>query len=344
MKKIQFFALGTIVSLGAFFTSCGGGISTDATLKSEKDSVSYAYGVSLYEQGLSAHLQQLGLVTDTASLRVNYQSQIAAATDPAKKSELEKEFKTKLDSVVSANSKNTAEFLKGLQESISAPESKDAYLTGVNIGTQISKQMFPYFVGQVYGPDAKAEDKISKDLFLSGLAAAIGKKKLAVENPTEIIDNKVQAAQEAARLKQEEQMKAQYTEQIEAGKKFLEENKAKEGVVTLPDGLQYKVIKEGTGAKPTSTDVVKVHYHGTLIDGTVFDSSVKRGEPATFNVSAVIKGWTEALQLMPVGSKWIIYVPYDLAYGAQERGAITPFSTLIFEVELLNIEAPAAQQ
>lgn len=133
-------------------------------------------------------------------------------------------------------------------------------------------------------------------------------------------------------------MKKQYTPQIEAGQKFLDENKAKEGVVTLPDGLQYKIVKEGTGAKPTATDIVKVHYHGTLLDGTVFDSSVDRKEPATFNVSAVIKGWTEVLQLMPVGSKWTVYIPYDLAYGAQDRGTIKPFSTLIFDIELLDIE------
>jgi len=125
----------------------------------------------------------------------------------------------------------------------------------------------------------------------------------------------------------------------EKGAKFLEENKKKKGVTTLPSGLQYEVITMGTGAKPSLTDRVKVHYHGTLTDGTVFDSSVQRGEPATFGVTQVIKGWTEALQLMPVGSKWKLYLPYDLAYG--DRGApggkIGPYATLIFEVELLEI-------
>ena len=123
------------------------------------------------------------------------------------------------------------------------------------------------------------------------------------------------------------------------GEKFLEENKTKEGVVTLPSGLQYKVIVEGTGEKPGPTDVVKVHYHGTLIDGTVFDSSVERGEPISFPLNGVIPGWTEGLQLMPTGSKYILYVPSHLAYG--ERGAgqmIGPNTTLIFEVELLEIE------
>ena len=102
--------------------------------------------------------------------------------------------------------------------------------------------------------------------------------------------------------------------------------------------MQYKVITNGTGEKPTATDRVKVHYHGTLMDGTVFDSSVERGEPTVFGVGQVIKGWTEALELMPVGSKWILYIPYDLAYGGRDAGKIKPFSNLIFEVELLEIE------
>ena len=125
---------------------------------------------------------------------------------------------------------------------------------------------------------------------------------------------------------------------VEEGRKFLAENSKKENVVTLESGLQYEVIKNGEGAKPTLNDQVTTHYHGTLIDGTVFDSSVERGEPASFPVSGVIKGWTEALQLMNVGSKWRLFVPYDLAYG--ERGAgpkIGPFTTLIFEVELISI-------
>ena len=124
----------------------------------------------------------------------------------------------------------------------------------------------------------------------------------------------------------------------EEGQAFLAANARRPEVVTLPSGLQYEVVHEGTGAKPKASDTVEVHYHGTLIDGTVFDSSVERGEPATFRVNGVIKGWTEALQLMPVGSKWTLYIPYDLAYGTQDMGDIKPYSTLIFEVELLGIE------
>ncbi len=126
---------------------------------------------------------------------------------------------------------------------------------------------------------------------------------------------------------------------LEKGQQFLDENSKKEGVHTLPDGLQYKVLKEGTGTKPKATDTVVVHYRGTLIDGTEFDSSYKRNEPAEFPVNRVIKGWTEALQLMPEGSKWMLYIPSRLAYGERGApGAIGPNETLVFEVELLKVK------
>lgn len=122
------------------------------------------------------------------------------------------------------------------------------------------------------------------------------------------------------------------------GQAFLDSNKSKPGVVALPSGLQYQVIKEGTGAKPTLTDKVKVHYEGKLLNGKIFDSSIQRGEPIELNVNGVIPGWTEALQLMPVGSKWKLFIPSDLAYGDNGAGAdIKPGSTLIFDVELLDI-------
>ncbi len=138
--------------------------------------------------------------------------------------------------------------------------------------------------------------------------------------------------------KLEEEAKAQFAQVREEGEKFLAENAKRANVVTLPSGLQYEIITETIGQKPVATDKVKVHYHGTLIDGTVFDSSVRRGEPATFGVTQVIQGWVEALQLMPVGSKWKLYIPYNLAYGENGAGQmIAPYSTLIFEVELLEI-------
>lgn len=135
------------------------------------------------------------------------------------------------------------------------------------------------------------------------------------------------------------QMQKEITEKNAAeGKKFLDENKKRENVVTLPSGLQYEIIKEGNGEKPKATDKVKCHYHGTLTNGQVFDSSVQRGEPAVFGVNQVIPGWVEALQMMPVGSKWKLYIPSELAYGERGAGdAIAPNSALVFEVELLDI-------
>ncbi len=141
------------------------------------------------------------------------------------------------------------------------------------------------------------------------------------------------------RKKQEEKMAIAGEENKKEGEAFLAANKGKDGVVALPSGLQYKILKEGTGPKPAATDSVVCNYRGTLINNTEFDSSYKRGQPATFPVTGVIKGWTEALQLMPVGSKWELFVPAELAYGPRSAGPdITPNSTLIFEVELLSIQ------
>jgi FKBP-type peptidyl-prolyl cis-trans isomerase FklB len=152
------------------------------------------------------------------------------------------------------------------------------------------------------------------------------------------------ALQTEVRAKEEAKSKAAAVENKKSGEAFLAANKAKEGIVTLPSGLQYKVIKEGTGPKPTAEDTVLCHYRGTLVDNTEFDSSYKRGEPLKIPVGGVIKGWTEAIQLMPVGSKWQLFIPSDLAYG--ERGApgspIGPNSALIFDVELISVEPKQA--
>ncbi len=161
---------------------------------------------------------------------------------------------------------------------------------------------------------------------------------------TEVINNTTpsMSPQEANQLLQDFFSKRQdemLSNNLESGRAFLEENKKKENVVTLDSGLQYEILTKGTGAIPKATDSVKCHYHGTLLDGTVFDSSVQRGQPAVFGVNQVIKGWVEALQLMPVGSKWKLYIPSELAYGEQGAGgSIEPNSALVFEVELLGIE------
>ena len=190
-----------------------------------------------------------------------------------------------------------------------------SYSLGVNIGENLKKSSF---------------ENINLNNFEAGI-----KDVLEEEVEPKISDNQAQAIINSY-FSKKQQKENEYV--IEEGVNYLRENAKREGVTTLPSGLQYKVINEGTGPKPNIEDNVTTHYHGTLIDGTVFDSSVDRGEPASFSVGGVIKGWTEALQLMSVGSKWKLYVPYDLAYG--ERGAgpkIGPYSTLIFEVELISI-------
>lgn len=135
----------------------------------------------------------------------------------------------------------------------------------------------------------------------------------------------------------QEQINKAAGETLKKGEEFLAENAKRPGVVTLPSGLQYEILSAGTGRKPSATDRVQCHYHGTLIDGTVFDSSVQRGEPAVFGVNQVIPGWVEALQLMPEGSRWKLYIPSKLAYGERQAGSIPPNSALVFEVELIKV-------
>ena len=171
--------------------------------------------------------------------------------------------------------------------------------------------------------------KLQVEDFVKGLEDVLGEKQPAIsyEEAKQVINDYFMKLQQE-RLEINKQ----------AGAEFLEINRHKAGVVELPSGLQYEILKQGTGAKPSASDKVKCHYHGTLINGTVFDSSVQRGEPATFGVSQVIPGWVEALQLMPVGSKWRLFIPSNLAYGEQGAGdVIEPNSTLIFDVELLDI-------
>jgi FKBP-type peptidyl-prolyl cis-trans isomerase FkpA/FKBP-type peptidyl-prolyl cis-trans isomerase FklB len=156
-----------------------------------------------------------------------------------------------------------------------------------------------------------------------------------------------QEMQQAMMKMQQDRMasrKKEAEENIKKGKDFLEKNKSKEGVKVTESGLQYKVMKEGTGTSPKKSDTVKVHYKGTLIDGTEFDSSYKRKEPAEFPVTGVIKGWTEALMLMKTGGKWELYIPAELAYGEMGRPSIPPNSTLVFEVELIEIVDPNAKK
>ena len=223
------------------------------------------------------------------------------------------------------------EFIKGLNEGVKeTSKKKDAYYAGLQIGQQIKNQMIKGVNKELFGADSTKT--ISVDNFMAGfVAGTLGKnQKMTMQQAKEYTQKNMEAIKAKS-------MEKAYGANKKAGEDFLAANKAKPGVVTTASGLQYKIVKAGTGAIPSDTSKVKVNYKGTLIDGTEFDSSYKRKEPATFVANQVIKGWTEALKLMPVGSKWIIYVPQNLAYGSRDAGQIKPFSTLVFEVELLEI-------
>ena len=186
-----------------------------------------------------------------------------------------------------------------------------------------------YALGVQVGQALKSFDiDLNKTLFDRGLVDSMGDKELAMT---------MQECVQHVNTYRTEQASRKAAKNLEDGQKYLKENGEKEGVTVLPSGLQYKILTEGEGPKPTAEDRVKVHYRGTLIDGSEFDSSYSRNAPATFGVTQVIKGWTEALQLMPVGSKWMLYIPANLAYGERDRPSIPGNSTLIFEVELLEI-------
>lgn len=337
MKRKNIFALSVIAGFGFLVASCTGTSSPKASLKSATDSISYAYGVSTAEQGLVQFLEQSGVLESASAFEYDYQMRIAAEADSVKKQELQKELKLKLDSLNKINAPKLDEFIKGLKAAINL-EKKSPYAQGLGVGIQFSQQMLPQANPMLFGEDSTK--KIDNNQLLAGLIDVLKNKQTAMEKSeaSTYIQGKIEAAREIERAKQEEELKVQYKDTIAAGEKFFADNAKREGVVTLPSGLQYEIVKEGKGEIPTETDRVKVHYHGTLINGTVFDSSVERKEPAVFGVNQVIPGWTEALKLMPVGSKWKLYIPYNLAYGARDQGVIKPFSTLIFDVELLGIE------
>jgi FKBP-type peptidyl-prolyl cis-trans isomerase FklB len=216
-------------------------------------------------------------------------------------------------------------------------KDKASYAVGLNVGRNLGAQLNQQSVD------------IDQAILLRGVKDALaGGKTLLTDDEVKAVltqlQTEVRARQQEKMKVEQEKMKVVAEENKKEGTEFLEANKTKEGVVTLPSGLQYKIVTEGTGPKPTAGDTVSCNYRGTLLNGTEFDSSYKRGQPASFPVNGVIKGWTEALQLMPVGSKWQLFIPPDLAYGDQgpdPRSGIGPGATLIFEVELLSIKEKA---
>ena len=225
-------------------------------------------------------------------------------------------------------------FLEGFIEASTKTSKKDkAYMAGLQIGQQVAVDMFEGINQQIFGGDSL--QSLNKADFLAGFIAAVkGNAAFTLDSARVYVETHADAIKAKA-------LESRYGENKAAGEAFLAENAKKEGVVTTESGLQYKVIKEGKGEVPTATSTVKVNYKGTLIDGTEFDSSYKRNEPTTFRANQVIKGWTEALTMMPVGSKWELYIPQELAYGDREAGdQIKPFSALIFEIELLEVVQP----
>jgi FKBP-type peptidyl-prolyl cis-trans isomerase FklB len=230
------------------------------------------------------------------------------------------------------DSTHLADFVEGFKEAIAAAgdSSKQARIKGMDIASQLQQRMLP----SIKQDFTDTPDSIVEQLLFRGFTDAIlGDTLVMKQQAAEEFFKQKQATNKAAK---EEKL---YGANREAGRKFLAENKQKEGVISTPSGLQYKILVKGDGEVPQRTDKVKVHYEGRLVDGTVFDASSKHGtEPSSFRADQVIKGWTEALTMMPVGSKWQLYIPYELAYGERNMGNIKPFSMLIFDVELVGID------
>ena len=241
-------------------------------------------------------------------------------------------LKMNLQQQMGIDSTQYDEFIKGFNEGFKYADNdkKRAYCIGIAMGLQMSEQA-EAMSNQIFAGDSTKT--LSKRDIVAGVVAGLtGKKQMmTVEQAQKTAQQKMQALRES-------QMSKAFGPQMKKNEAWLAANAKKEGVKVLPSGLQYKVITEGTGATPTATSVVKVNYEGKLIDGTVFDSSYKRGEPAEFRVNGVIPGWAEALTMMKAGSKWEIYIPAKLGYNDQQMPNIPPFSTLIFTVELLEVK------
>lgn len=227
-----------------------------------------------------------------------------------------------------------ADFLRGFDDptETEATKRQRAYLAGIEFRQQLNTRMIPHVNSQIARNDSSAT--LNEEEFVKGFRYGISEK-----NPTLTPDSAMVLVNKNMTYYQNQRMEKTYGDYRREGEAFLEANAKKREVKVLDDGVQYKVITEGTGTEhPTATSTVKVHYEGKLIDGTVFDSSYQRKQPASMPLNRVIKGWQSAVQHMTTGAKWEIYIPYTLAYGSAEQGKIKPFSVLIFTIELLEIE------
>ncbi len=320
--KIKIVIVALVLGLGTL--SCQNK-SANVEVKTHVDSVSYIMGV-LDGERLNQSFAQAGL--DSI---IDVKAYLDALMDGAHKKELRlnpdsnqmvmqnffRSFQMHMMSARQDTTGNAPKFeaAKSLIDSVS-------YLMGAGDGKGLIESF----------QKAGLDTLVSVEIYLNALVTSAKKEEVKIEGESnlEMVNNFFNDIKE-------KDMMAKYGDNKRAGEEFLAKNKAEEGVIETASGLQYEVITEGKGARPVFTDKVKVHYTGTLIDGTVFDSSVERNEPAVFGVGQVIKGWTEALQLMPVGSKWKLYIPYGIAYGTRDMGEIKPYSMLTFEVELLEI-------
>ena len=224
-----------------------------------------------------------------------------------------------------------ADFIKGLNEGANSGDDKKkaAYYAGIQIGQQIANQWVSGMNRELFGDDSTKT--ISLKNLMAGFVSGIKANGLMTVDSAQVLAQSMMSAIKAKELEKT------YGGNKEAGEKFLAANKTKEGVKTLPSGVQYKVIKEGNGPIPADTSLVKVHYEGKTVEGKVFDSSYERGEPINLRCNQNSKGWTDAMVHMPAGSVWEVYIPQDLAYGEREQGDIKPFSALIFKIELLEV-------
>ncbi|MBI9068145.1 MAG: FKBP-type peptidyl-prolyl cis-trans isomerase [Salinivirgaceae bacterium] len=312
------------VLFGGTIFSCttsnnGGAITT------EKDSVSYFVG------NLEGDRIRKSFEMGSADTLINFDLYIKAFTDGS----LEKEFKMDPDS----NEVFIQNFIKDLRAAMQQSQTDStfttsafrfessrldsvSYLLGANMGKYMTKNF------KEQGIDTILEMK----LMYEGFVSTIKKEALRID-----AEDKQMMVRSYFIALQEADMMNKFGENKAAGEEFLAKNKALEAVTVTASGLQYEVLKEGNGVKAAAKNTVKVHYHGTLVDGTVFESTVEKNEPATFGVTQVIPGWIEGLQLMSVGSKYKFFIPYDLAYGTRDQGNIKPYSMLIFEIELLEI-------
>jgi len=288
--------------------------SPEPILKTEIDSISYIYGIISYRV-LSEDLQEQGVVVDTTGVK---SSKIRNA-------------------ILKENNRNREKFITGLIEGLNAPDSKKAFDAGHSLGVKIMKER--KILQQLHGENILS--KFNTKAFVAAMETAMRGDSSRINNPDEMYYKKMEVnwAKRVSKIKKTR--KAERADRMAKEERYMAENRKKDGVISLPNGLQYKVIKKGTGEKPKDTDFVVINYHGTLNDGTIFKSNIDLGYPVTIRVNEwykKIRCWPNVLQLMPVGSKWIFYIPYDLAYGPQDTGPEYPISNLIFEIELLNIE------